>query len=682
MKWCITDKFKEYLYGSKFTVFTDNNPLTYVLSTAKLDATGQRWVAELSNYEFDIQYRSGKHNIDAYALSRIPRELKDTRAEPENILINVVKAICSAVLVSPAFMNSLSINPETYSGTSLFQTKENKQEEQLKDETLKPFLLHFRDNTPLTKKHLSSPDQLLLFRNINSLIEKDGILYRKRIVQGETRFQLIIPCSLRKSVLAGTHDDVGHLGRSRSIQLTQDRFYWPRMSKDIDDYIRNCPCCVRRKPLKSVAPLVPISSSQPFELLCIDYFRFSIENILVMTDHFTKYSLAVPCRSTKAKPTAKVLFDTFINHYGFPSRLHSDQGRQFESQVIKELCRLAGIRKSRTTSYHAMGNGQTEKYNRTLISMLGTLGEEQKKDWKAYVGPLCHAYNCTRNETTGYSPFYLMFGRHPRLPIDLVLGTETTNETQNYNTYVSELKKQLSVAYDIARRQSSISKKKNKQLYDRRIRGAKLEIGDYVLARNLGLRGKQKLADKCTETVYEVKSQPNADIPVYVVSPVGDDKHSRTLHRNLLLPVNSLPIDKPEKSSKKTVDSSVSNDTFISSSESESDSLDSEMSVVTDYVIQPCSFPDNDNFNSDIQDVTLSDNLESTQHQDLDNDESFHLQLENPSDDDDENNLSDKSMTVEENDNNISVIVDTEDQPLPRRSNRQRRLPSHLRDYV
>ena len=275
-----------------------------------------------------------------------------------------------------------------------------------------------------------------------------------------------------------------------------------------------------------------------------------------------------------------------------------------------------------------------------------------------------------------------MFGRHPRLPIDLVLGTETTNETQNYNTYVSELKKQLSVAYDIARRQSSVSKKKNKQLYDRRIRGAKLEIGDYVLARNLGLRGKQKLADKWTETVYEVKSEPNADIPVYVVSPVGDDKHTRTLHRNLLLPVNSLPIDKPEKSSKKTVDSSVSDDTSISSSKSESDSSDSEMSIITDYVNQPYSFPDNDNFNSDIQDVTLSDNLESTQHQDLDNDESFHLQLENPSDDDDENNLSDKSMTVEENDNNISVIVDTKDQPLPRRSNRQRRLPSHLRDYV
>ena len=163
-----------------------------------------------------------KHNIDADALSRIPRELKDTRAEPENIPINVVEAICSAVLVSPAFMNSLSINPETvdyldipYSGTSLFQRKENIQEEQLKDETLKPFLLHFRDNTPLTKKHLSCSDQLLLFRNIN----KDGILYRKRIVQGETRFQLIIPCSLRKSVLAGTHDDVGHLGRSRSILL-------------------------------------------------------------------------------------------------------------------------------------------------------------------------------------------------------------------------------------------------------------------------------------------------------------------------------------------------------------------------------------------------------------------------------------------------------------------------------
>ena len=167
---------------------------------------------------------------------------------------------------------------------------------------------------------------------------------------------------------------------------------------------------------------------------------------MVITDHFTKYSLAVPCRSTKAKPTAKVLFDLFINHYGFPARLHSDQGHQFESKVIKELCCLAGIKKSRTTSFYPMGNGQTERYNRTLMNMLATLGEEKKNNWKAYnfMGSIGHAYNCTRNDTTRYSPFYLMFGHHPRLPIDLIVKTETPSERKDYLTYVSDLKKQLS----------------------------------------------------------------------------------------------------------------------------------------------------------------------------------------------------------------------------------------------
>ena len=115
-----------------------------------------------------------------------------------------------------------------------------------------------------------------------------------------------------------------------------------------------------------------------------------------------------------------------------------------------------------------MGDGQTDRYNRTLMNMLATLGEERKKNWKAYVGSVCHAYNCTRNDTTGYSPFYLMFGCYPHLhaPIDLIVNTETPSEQKDYLTYVSDLKKQLSKAYDIAQRVSSASKFKNKEQYN------------------------------------------------------------------------------------------------------------------------------------------------------------------------------------------------------------------------
>ena len=111
------------------------------------------------------------------------------------------------------------------------------------------------------------------------------------------------------------------------------------------------------------------------------------------------------------KTTAKALYDTFL-HYGFPQRLHSNQGRHFESRVIKELSQMAGIEKSRTTPYHPMGCAKKIKAN-----------------WKAYVPTLVHAYNETRNEASESSPFYLVFGKHSRLPIDLALGVES-NERQ------------------------------------------------------------------------------------------------------------------------------------------------------------------------------------------------------------------------------------------------------------
>jgi transposase InsO family protein len=123
------------------------------------------------------------------------------------------------------------------------------------------------------------------------------------------------------------------------------------------------------------------------DFLKLEPSKGGIENILVVTDHFTKYSQAYPCKNQTASMTAKLLFENFVSHYGFPASLHLDQGRNFESKVIKSLCDLAGIDKSRTTPYHPMGNGQCERFNRTLLDMLGTLNPDQKRDWKSMFHP-------------------------------------------------------------------------------------------------------------------------------------------------------------------------------------------------------------------------------------------------------------------------------------------------------
>ena len=212
------------------------------------------------------------------------------------------------------------------------------------------------------------------------------------------------------------------------MHILRDRFYWPRMSADLNAWVNACDRCLKRKsPTNNRAPLVSITTQQPLELVTMDFLTLEMskggfQNILVITDHFTKYAVDVPTKYQTAKTTADALFYNFIVHYGLPLRLHSDHGANFESKIIHELCQMSGISKSRTTPYHPSGNGLTERMNRTLLDMLGTLDPSQKQDWKSEVAPLVHAYNCTRHETTGHAPYLLMFGRMPRLAIDAVLN--------------------------------------------------------------------------------------------------------------------------------------------------------------------------------------------------------------------------------------------------------------------
>ena len=132
-----------------------------------------------------------------------------------------------------------------------------------------------------------------------------------------------------------------------------------------------------------------------------------------MTANFAKFAVAVPTKNQLAKTTARALIDHFIRPYGLPSRIHSDFGGCFESSIIKCLCEELRTETSRTSPYHPQGNAVTERFNRTILTMLRTL-EDENADWKSHVGRLVQAHNCTVHHTTGFSPYYLMFGRLPK----------------------------------------------------------------------------------------------------------------------------------------------------------------------------------------------------------------------------------------------------------------------------
>ncbi|XP_037390653.1 uncharacterized protein LOC119262492 [Pygocentrus nattereri] len=265
------------------------------------------------------------------------------------------------------------------------------------------------------------------------------------------------------------------------------------------------------------------------------------KDVLVLTDHFTKYAIAIPTPNQKAQTVAKCLWDNLIVQYGIPECLHSDQGPDFESHVIKELCQLMGIRKTHTTPYHPRSN-PVERFNRTLLNMLGTLRDEDKSRWRNFVKPLVHAYNCTRNDVTGFTPYELMFGRQPRLPVDLAFGLPLqSDQRKSHSQYVQELKSHLEDSFKIASLNSEKNAKANKTRFDAHITASKLEAGDRVLVRAVRLRGKHKLADRW-ETDIHVVVKKAGDLPVYTVRPENHDGPLRTLHRDLLRPCSFLPV--------------------------------------------------------------------------------------------------------------------------------------------
>ena len=548
LKWAVTEKFHEYLYGSKFTVHTDNNPLTYVLSTAKLDATGQRWVASLAPYQFDIKYRSGKSNVDADALSRIPWRKEDREGILDPDMVDAI--MTGALNTVPAYKLAVypvlaAVEPPVKSETEM--TEEDWARIQQEDPVLGPVYrsLHAGEKTP---EVVDDPDYHLLCRQRGSLKLRGAVMYRKchYAKRNTTVMQLVLPHSFRKKALEGCHDKVGHPGAQRTMSLLLDRFYWPMMQRDCERHVDNCKRCKVFKSLPERAPLGIIECTRPLEIVHTDFLTIEgqgtkVVNVLVMTDHFTRYAQAYLTCSQTAKQTAKIMWEQFITHYGFPESLLSDQGRNFESALIKELCTLAGTKKIRTTPYHPMGNGQCERFNRTLISMLGTLEQKQKTRWKEHVQALTFAYNATQNETTGFSPYYLMFGRNPRLPVDAEFGLPPPTAPPVLTTdYVKGLKERLAWAMRHAEDKAKKQKLRHKKIRDKKQTGVALKKGDRVLVRVVAHKGKHKIQDRWHSEIYKVIGQPYKDIPVYKIELEDGSGKPRVLHRNLLLPIGGL----------------------------------------------------------------------------------------------------------------------------------------------
>ncbi|XP_061578722.1 uncharacterized protein LOC133444837 [Cololabis saira] len=304
---------------------------------------------------------------------------------------------------------------------------------------------------------------------------------------------------------------------------------------------------------KIQAPQTPFLATRPLEVVAMDYTTLERatdgrENVLVMTDVFTKFSQAFATRDQKAETTAKVILKEWFLKYGVPERLHSDQGRNFESAVIAELCRLYGVKKTRTTPHHPQGNPQCERFNRTLHDLLRTLPPEKKRRWPEHLSELVYAYNVTPHSTTGYSPYYLLFGVHPHLPIDALLGHEQENSDKP--DWLAVHQERLQDAHARARECAERKAEERLAQQQERVYCPDVEVGQLVYLRHRP-PGRNKIQDVWSATAYKVIEIQGT---TYTVEPLEGGPVKRVHRSNLRPCVGPVPAPRRRRQSATPVD--------------------------------------------------------------------------------------------------------------------------------
>jgi len=364
--------------------------------------------------------------------------------------------------------------------------------------------LRLTQDQPPRKTELQSESELTkrLVGNWSQFEVHDGLIYRRcqDTPKGEGDYlQLLLPREGAPDALNQCHAGVvgGHFGEKKTMEQVRRRFYWDHWKEDVRRFCRQCLQCNRyhRGKLWNQGPLQPVVPGAPFERWYIDltgpHPKSEHRNLWILTcmDSFTKWAEAFPLRNKEAEPIPKILVEQVFSRFGIPLSILSDQGKEVDGRIMREVCRLFGIEKLRTTPYKPSTN-QVERFHRTLNSILGKTVAEHQKDWDTRLVFAMSAYRATRHKATGYSPNFLVLGREARAPPDIV--HEYVEAGDKYDPFVERLRNRQITAYAEVRAQLQWGAGYNKRYYDIGVKPSRFEAGQWVWYFNpRKLKGKQ-----------------------------------------------------------------------------------------------------------------------------------------------------------------------------------------------
>ena len=492
--WAI-NKFRHYLIGVDFTVKTDHCGLCWLMSVKDPSGKLARWSLRLQEFRFKIQYKNGKSHGNVDFLSRYP--------------LNGDSQNCDDI---PMYLSEeIDIKSEQEKDSWCRYIKDRKERKVLK-------------------------------QNEVYVLEND-ILYRKIYdSKGIERQLLCLPSSLRKEVLFALHNDItaAHLGFIKTLYKVKERFYFPRMEKYVRKYVRSCNDCQSRKRDTGLpkGELQTIIAEEPFEIVGMDILgplpKTSRDNkyIIILVDHFTKFVEAEPIPDMTSETVAEFFIESGILRHGTIKKCITDRAQNFCSIFTEAVFQAMSTKHIRTTAYHPQTNGLAERQCKTLTDMLAMYCRTSQRDWDKFVPYLVFAYNTARQDTTKTSPFYLVFGREPRLPIDITMNLPVTFNKIDDNR----------VRFEEARvlvKQSIIDAKRRQKInYDKKHRRVDFRIGQKVLVytktRKIGMSeklfnnfwGPLKVIDRLSKVTYllrDLRTEKETKVHVDRIKDFYDD---------------------------------------------------------------------------------------------------------------------------------------------------------------